>query len=737
MEQNNLQTGLQEEALTAVSSGSFLVGSIPIAIATNGATAGGGGAVDAAAISATANEVAGGGASVTAATEGAAGGGGASACSNSGVSPAAGPSTRIQRHTHEQINALEMCFKENVHPNELKRNEIAQTLGMEPMQVLCWFQNKRTQMRSQSKREQNEIIRSENEVLRAEIQHFIEVVNKNICPECGPRDSQETAEEYILRSANIRLREEARQLKSAVPFYMAGQDSQNPSISQNPQNLPVRVQNSENLQIVSRNPQNLAIPTQNTPNLHRVSQNPQDLHTMSEMDNASPSNTTPGDRLNIVNLLTSDEFRQSITELVISAAEELKQMAMIIEPLWISSSVSEELKQMVDAEYHIPTPHILKRKICFARYCTQYSSGMWAVVDVSLDNILPTLRNTTCQKKPSGCVIQAMADGTSMITWIEHVYVDYNDVSNTYKHLIHSGLGFGAKRWVSILDRQGQRLAATMSCNVPSTRDFNNLFMSSPEGRGGILKLAERMTNNFFTGITGPMGGRWTKLNWNFGDDVSLMITRVMDDPGLNTGSCLSVSTSFVLSDSPKMVFDFLRDHRSRKEWDIYANGNDYEPVFNISYNEGAGNLVSIFKVLTRTQENMLVLQESWSDAVASHIVFSSTETRSIDVILGGGNSNCLPLLPSGFIILPDGSSFGEEGTSKTLLTVSFQVLVNRSPVADITLENAARVVQFLRYTCENIKHVFFKSDIYQIKDTHSRLQAADVPKKAYLKWKK
>ncbi|KAL8120403.1 hypothetical protein AgCh_017548 [Apium graveolens] len=56
----------------------------------------------------------------------------------------------------------------------------------------------------------------------------------------------------------------------------------------------------------------------------------------------------------------------------------------------------------VDGEYHIHTPLIPKRGICIARKCTQYSEGMWVVVDVSLDNILPALGIVTCQKKPSG-----------------------------------------------------------------------------------------------------------------------------------------------------------------------------------------------------------------------------------------------------------------------------------------------------------------------------------------------
>ncbi|XP_074337024.1 homeobox-leucine zipper protein PROTODERMAL FACTOR 2-like [Apium graveolens] len=794
MEKNNTQTGLKEAGLTNVSSGSFLVGSIQIAVgASTGAPAGGAGAaggsagadtgasasaangvVDGGASAAAANGGADGGANAAAAANGVADGGasaaaaaiegtdsgtsaagsGAGAAGGSGVGAAAGPSSkkrRIQRHTQQQITALEMYFKKDAHPNEEKRNELAQTLHMEPMQVLVWFQNKRTQTKSKSKRKENKFLRGQNKVLQARNEYLREILSKTICPRCdltiaqqcehsGFSSAQQATEGNLLRAENICLREKVKQLKSAVNTgHMGNEDLQN---------LPIAFQDSQNPIILSQNPQNLPMEIPN----------PQGLQ-----------------------IIDGNGYR-AINELVTSAADEFKRMAMTIDPLWISCSADgttrildqvEYLAEfhnifgltrlgytceaswhiarvllspaqllailmnvnewalifssivsrastlgvlnegidhntallVVDAEYHISTPHIPKREICFARYCTQFSDGMWAVVDVSLDNILPNLRNTTCQKKPSGCMIQAMADGTSLITWIEHVYVDYNDVSNMYKHLLQSDLGLGANRWVSILDRQSQRLAIAMSPNVPSTRHFNNLLISSPEGRRGILKFAERMANNFFSGITGPKDGIWTKLNWNFDDDVKLMSTTVMGDPGIQNGTLLSASISFTLSDSPKMVFDFLRDHRCRKEWDIFGEGNNYDPIFNISYGEGAENLVSIFKVSTMRQGDALMLQESWRDAVASHVVFSYTETGSLDVILDSGNPNGQALLPSGFTILPDGPSFGEEGASRTLLTVSFQVLLNRSPMMDITYSDATSVVQFLRLSCNNIKH--------------------------------
>ncbi|KAK1396087.1 hypothetical protein POM88_005950 [Heracleum sosnowskyi] len=179
MDQNNWQTGCQEEGLSAVVSGPVVFDTIQD----------GGAAVTAAAAAVfgvAAGTVATGGSSAAAVAMGgdatAIGDGDAGAGDDDDASDPSSRRWRMNRHTGHHINALEEYFKEHSHPNELQRNELALRLGMHPTQVMCWFQNKRTQMRSQSKREENELLKSENNMLRAQIQHFTEVITKNICP---------------------------------------------------------------------------------------------------------------------------------------------------------------------------------------------------------------------------------------------------------------------------------------------------------------------------------------------------------------------------------------------------------------------------------------------------------------------------------------------------------------------------------------------------------------------------
>ncbi|KAL6496611.1 hypothetical protein OROGR_029869 [Orobanche gracilis] len=57
------------------------------------------------------------------------------------------------------------------------------------------------------------------------------------------------------------------------------------------------------------------------------------------------------------------------------------------------------------------------------------------IVDVSLDNLMPSL-------------------------------MDDKSVHSIYKALVNSGLAFGARRWVAILDRQCERLASVMANNI-------------------------------------------------------------------------------------------------------------------------------------------------------------------------------------------------------------------------------------------------------------------------------
>lgn len=57
--------------------------------------------------------------------------------------------------------------------------------------------------------------------------------------------------------------------------------------------------------------------------------------------------------------------------------------------------------------------------------------------------------------------------------------MDDRGVHNLYKQLVSSGQAFGAKRWVTTLDRQCERLASAMATNIP-TGDVGGNFIFLP-----------------------------------------------------------------------------------------------------------------------------------------------------------------------------------------------------------------------------------------------------------------
>ena len=117
----------------------------------------------------------------------------------------------------------------------------------------------------------------------------------------------------------------------------------------------------------------------------------------------------------------------------------------------------------------------------------------------------------------------------------------------------------------------------------------------------------------------------------------------------------------------------------------------------------------------------MLILQETWTDESGSVVVYAPVDVSSINVVMGGGDSAYVALLPSGFAILPDDqTSFGvppncsgsivkagDNGSdvgSGCLLTVGFQILLNSQPTAKLTVESVETVNNLISCTIQKIK---------------------------------
>ncbi|KAE8724581.1 Homeobox-leucine zipper protein MERISTEM L1 [Hibiscus syriacus] len=203
-----------------------------------------------------------------------------------------------------------------------------------------------------------------------------------------------------------------------------------------------------------------------------------------------------------------------------------------------------------------------------------------------------------------------------------------------------------------------------------------------------MLKLADRMVISFCAGVSASTAHTWTTIRT--GADVRVMTRKSVDDPGRPPGIVLSAATSFWLPVSPKRVFDFLRDENSRNEWDILSNGGVVQEMAHIANGRDTGNCVSLLRVnsANSSQTNMLILQESCTDATSSFVIYAPVDIVSMNVVLNGGDPDYVALLPSGFAILPGGTSGVTDaisGSGGSLLTVAFQILVDSVPTAKLS----------------------------------------------------
>ncbi|KAM0945409.1 putative transcription factor & lipid binding HD-SAD family [Dioscorea sansibarensis] len=686
---------------------------------------------------------------------------------------------RYHRHTPQQIQELEALFKECPHPDEKQRMELSRRLCLESRQVKFWFQNRRTQMKTQIERHENSILRQENDKLRAENMSIRDAMRNPICNNCGgPAMLGEVSlEEQHLRIENARLKDELDRVCA-----LAGKFLGRPMSGLQPNhhtNTPTNISASLELGVGSNGFNGLSSVAPTLPVV------PDFLPVVS-----SPLGSVVSASVSTRRIDRSLE-RSMLLELALSAMDELVKMAQMDEPLWFQSLdggkdslnydeyqqlfprcigvkpagfVSEATRetgiviinslalvetlmdptrwadmfpcvvaratatdvistgmagtrngalQLMNAELQILSPLVPIREVNFLRFCKQHAEGIWAVVDVSIDAISENSTPTSCRRLPSGCLVQDMPNGYSKVTWVEHAEYDDSAVHHLYRPLLRSGSALGAPRWLATLQRQSECLAILLSSSVPG-RDHTAITAS---GRRSMLKLAQRMTGSFCTGVCASTAHKWTKLRApGIGEDVRVMTRQSVDDPGEPPGVVLSAATSVWLPVSPQRVFDFLRDERLRSEWDILSNGGPMQEMAHIAKGQDHGNAVSLLRASAgnANQSSMLILQETCTDASGSLVVYAPVDIPAMHVVMNGGDSAYVALLPSGFAIVPDGqgnvsNAAAASGSPRivdggSLLTVAFQILVNSLPTAKLTVESVETVNNLISCTVQKIK---------------------------------
>ncbi|KAI0494042.1 hypothetical protein KFK09_024173 [Dendrobium nobile] len=672
---------------------------------------------------------------------------------------------RYHRHTPQQIQELEALFKECPHPDEKQRMELSKRLNLDPRQVKFWFQNRRTQMKTQIERHENSILRSENDKLRAENLTIREAMRSPVCGSCGSPAmlGEVSLEEQHLRIENARLKDELdRVCALASRFLGRPMSSLSSPFSPAPLDLGVgftaltAMGGGDNYTAGSSmlQPARAVLAGSERSMLLELALAAMDeLVKLAQMDAPFwiPNIDGRGEVLNL------DEYSRSLhrcvgpkpAEFVSEATREtgivlINSMILIDSFMdvtrWakmfpcivakagtidiISSGMGGTRNgalQLMQAELQVLTPLVPVREVSFLRFCKQHAEGVWAVVDVSVDGIRESLAasgdHMSCRRLPSGFLVQAMPSGYSKVTWVEHAEYDETAVHQLYRPPLRSGLGLGARRWLSALQRQAECLAI-MAASSPPPGD--NPAAITVAGRRSMLRLAGRMTENFCAGVCAWAERKWRELrSVEVGEDMVRVMTRQsVDDPGEPPGVVLSAATSVWLPlVSAQRLFEFLRDEHLRREWDILSNGGPMQEVAHIAKGQDHGNAVSLLRATVpatsssmdangnqkHEDESMLILQETSTDAAGSLVVYAPVDAPAINLVMNGGDSSYVALLPSGFAILPDGSG-GSGSVGGSLLTVAFQILVTTLSTAELTVQSVDTVKSLISCTVLKIK---------------------------------
>ncbi|KAG0485357.1 hypothetical protein HPP92_009436 [Vanilla planifolia] len=667
---------------------------------------------------------------------------------------------RYHRHTPRQIHELEAMFNVCPHPDEKQRMQLSRDLGLEPRQIKFWFQNRRTQMKVQHERADNCALRAENDNILCENIAMREALRNVICPTCGSSQASEEPNfvEQKLRIENSRLKEELNRVSNITSKYLGRPIAQLPPDHQlSASSLELTVGGYGNpgftpcldLHLLDVVPASSAVAfpfptiseTERPIMVDAASRGMEEVIKLAQTEEPFWKRVGSDGR-EALNLETYDEnFPRQAQHLrppdarveasrysgkVLMSSSTLVDMFMDsgkwmeLFPTIVSNARTIEFLMsgmdgsrsgdlvLMYGEFLGLSPMVPSREFCFLRYCRQMEQGLWVISDISIqlpkDKDLPFC---TKRRLPSGCLIQDMLDGCSNIVWVEHMEIEEkNPTHQVYNDLAESGVAFGAQRWVATLQRMCERIAY-----ANSPRDIGGA-----EGKS-LMKLSQRMVSNFCSTLGSSNAHHWNAPSEL--DDVGVRVTvHKCSDSGKPNGIFLGASTSIWLPLPHEAVFTFFRDERNRAQWDVLSNGKAVQEVTRITNGQHPGNCISLLRAAlsgtSPNESNMLILQESCIDSWGSLVVYASVDLPSINIAMSGEDPSFIPLLPSGFVVTPDGRPFtgtsssscsGADGVSSgSVLTVAFQIMVSSLPSAKLNLESMATVNSLVGATVRQIK---------------------------------
>ncbi|EPS72936.1 hypothetical protein M569_01817, partial [Genlisea aurea] len=391
------------------------------------------------------------------------------------------------RHTPDQIRKMEALFKESPHPDEKQRVELSKQLGLHPRQVKFWFQNRRTQIKAIQERHENSLLKNEIDRLRHENKALWETVNTSSCPSCGYSSSTggptngAGGDEQRLRIENSKLKAEVEKLRSVNRKHSNATSSNNTSFSgtsrlemEKPRLMEVVNQATEELRRMATHGEPLWVRSYETGreilNYDVYVKEFPPHEALSDSSEQKKSIEASRDSRTIfvhlpwlVQSFMDVNRWKELFPCLISKAE-------AIDDISIGEGDNKD-GAIIHAEIQMLTPMVPAREMQFIRHCKKLSATDWAILDISVDKIEEKmdLISNKCRKRPSGCIIEDKSNGhCKVVTWVEHLECRKSTVHSSYRPIVNSGLAFSAKRWISTLQQQCERLVFLVATNVPT-----------------------------------------------------------------------------------------------------------------------------------------------------------------------------------------------------------------------------------------------------------------------------
>ncbi|KAI5443568.1 hypothetical protein KIW84_012275, partial [Lathyrus oleraceus] len=220
------------------------------------------------------------------------------------------------RFTPYQISVLKKFIEQDCHPSKEQRSQLAEEIGLEPIQVKYWFQNRRTLLKKQNSRENNSALRAENEDLLHQNIHMKETLKAKLCTTCGgppvPSKENELSMQKMAEQ-NTRLKEEVDKASTLLARY----SKKEISLHEFKQSLAQTKEFARNLEV--------------------------EIPLKQEIGGSSSHNHNHGILANEPKSI-GDVEKSIVSQIVAIAMNELVTLVRVNEPFWTdSSSVKDEI----------------------------------------------------------------------------------------------------------------------------------------------------------------------------------------------------------------------------------------------------------------------------------------------------------------------------------------------------------------------------------------------------------